>query len=300
VDDSVGRPETIRDNNREGAERPPIKINEVRFNTSTNATNQFIELYNAGAGSVDISNWTLINTQSQWAPVRLATIPAGTNLASGAYYLLGLSTSGLAAPASRGATTINVRSTTGFEAGQQIDVDGETRKIVSVGTAATAMTTIFIPVSTGPWITIPAGATHLPVTNVSGFAVGQKIGIDIGGNFELSTVTAIGKASTQTTLAVVAVKGATNIKVAANPNMTVGDTLTIGTGERKEQATITSVGTSGANGTGVGLATPLKFDHMSGIDVSDVGTGISFFAGHQVPAYQRRRGAGARKRHHVR
>ena len=261
----------------------PIKINEVRFNTSTNSTNQFIELYNAGAASVDISNWTLINTPSQWAPVKLATIPAGMRLASGAFYLLGLSTSGLAAPASTGTTTINVRSTTGFEAGQQIDVDGETRKIVSVGTAATAMTTIFIPVSTGPWITIPAGSTNLPVANASGFAVGQKIGIDIGGNFELLTVTAVGKASTQTTLSAAAVNGATNIKVAANANMTVGDTLTIGTGERKELVTITSVGTTGANGTGMNLATPVRFDHMSGIDVSDAGTGIRFSPATRFP-----------------
>jgi len=261
----------------------PIKVNEVRFNTSTNSTNQFIELYNAGATSVDISNWTLINTPSQWAPVKLATIPAGTKLASGAYYLLGLSTSGLAAPASPGETAINIRSTTGFEVGQQIDVDGETRKIVSIGTAATAMTTIFIPVSTGPWITIPAGSSNLPVANASGFAVGQKIGIDIGGNFELATVTAVGKASTQTTLSAAAVNGATNIKVAASANMTVGDTLTIGTGERKELVAITSVGTTGANGTGVNLAAPLRFDHMSGIDVSDVGTGIRFSPATRFP-----------------
>ena len=46
----------------------PIKINEVRFSAGANATDQFIELYNASAGAVDLSNWTLINTQSQWAP----------------------------------------------------------------------------------------------------------------------------------------------------------------------------------------------------------------------------------------
>ena len=261
----------------------PIKINEVRFNTGSSSTNQFIELYNADANTVDISNWTLINTQSQWAPVKLTTIPAGTKLASGTYYLVGLSASGLTAPVSRGATIINVRSTTGFEVGQRIDVDGETREITSVGTAAAAMTTIFIPVSTGPWITIPAGSTNLPVTNATGFAVGQKIGIDVGGNFELSTVTAVGKASTQTTLAASAVKGATNIKVAANANMTVGDTLTIGTGERGELATITSIGATGASGTGVNLTTPLRFDHVSGIDVSDVGTGISFLPATRFP-----------------
>jgi hypothetical protein len=130
-----------------------------------------------------------MNTQSQWAPVKLATIPAGTKIAGGDYYLLGLSNSGLAAPASAGATTINVRSTTGFSNGQKIDIDGETRTIVSVGTAASAMTTVFIPVATGPWLTVPAGSTNLPVTNATGFAVGQKIGIDIGGNYRLATVT---------------------------------------------------------------------------------------------------------------
>ena len=62
----------------------PIKINEVRFSTGTNSTDQFIELYNASASAVDLSNWTLINTQSQWAPVKLATIPAGTKLAAAA------------------------------------------------------------------------------------------------------------------------------------------------------------------------------------------------------------------------
>ena len=64
--------------------------------------------------------------------------------------------------------------------------------------------------------------------------------------------------------------------------MTVGDTLTIGTGERKELV-ITSVGTTGANGTGVNLAAPLRFDHMSGIDVSDAGTGISFSPATRFP-----------------
>jgi hypothetical protein len=261
----------------------PIKINEVRFSTGTNSTNQFIELYNASARVVDLTNWTLINTQSQWAPVQLATIPSGTKLASGAYYLLGLSTSGLAAPADAGATTINVRSTAGFEAGHKIDIDGETRTIVSVGDAATVMTTLFVPVSTVPWITVLAGSTNLPVTNAAGFAVGQQIGIDIGGNYELARVTAVGKAATQTTLSAAAVAGATNIKVAANSNMTVGDTLTVGTGGRKELVTVSSIGTAGSGGTGVNLAAPLKFDHTSGADVSDVGTGISFSPATRFP-----------------
>ncbi len=261
----------------------PVRINEIRFSTSTNQTNQFIELYNSSASSVDISNWTLINTQSQWAPVKAATIPAGTKLAAGAFYLLGLSGSGLTAPSTKGATIINIRSTTGFEAGQKINIDGENKTIASIGTASSAMTTLFIPVSTGPWLTIPAGSTNLPVTSATGFEAGQKIGIDIGGNYELATVTAVGKAATQTTLATAVVAGATNIKVAANSNMTVGDILTVGTGGRKELVRITNIGSTGANGTGVDLATPLKFDNISGVDVSDVGTGISFTPATRFP-----------------
>jgi hypothetical protein len=254
----------------------PIKINEVAFGSGANATNQFIELYNSSATTIDLSNWTLIHTQSQWAPVKLTTLPAGTRLVSGAYYLLGLSSSGLAAPASSGATVIHVRSTTGLSNGQKINIDGETRTITNIGTPATPMTTVFAPVSTGPWITFPAGSTNLRVTNTSGFAVGQKMGIDIGGNYELVTVTAVGKAATQTTLSAPASAGATNLKLAATANMTIGDTLTVGTGGRKELATIKTVGTTGANGTGVDLAAPLRFDHMNAADVSDVGTGISF------------------------
>ena len=252
----------------------PIKINEVRF--GTNSTDQFIELLNASADAVDLSNWTIIYTQSQWAPVKLVSIPAGTKIAGGGYYLLGLSSSGLAAPAAAGAQIVHVRSVAGISAGQKIDIDGETRTIAGLGTAALAMTTVFIPVSTGPRITIPAGSTNLPVTNAAGFVPGEKIGIDIGGNYELATVSAVGKAATQTTLSAAAAAGATNIKVAANANMTAGDTLTIGTGRLKELVPVRSVGTAGANGSGVDLAAPLQFGHASGIDVSDVGTGISF------------------------
>ncbi len=254
----------------------PVKINEVRLSAGANATNQFIELYSSSSSAVDLSNWTLINTQSQWAPVKLATVPAGTKLAAGGFYLLGLASSGLAAPASPGLANINVRSVTGFVAGQKIEIDGETRTIVDVGTPASAMTTVFIPVSTGPWLTIPAGSTNLPVTNAAGFEVGQRIGIDIGGNYEVATITAVGKAATQTTLSAAAAAGATNIKVAADANMSVGDALTVGTGARKEVVKVANVGTTGANGTGVGLAAPLKLDHAAGVDVSDVGTGITF------------------------
>jgi hypothetical protein len=145
------------------------------------------------------------------------------------------------------------------------------------------MTTVFIPVSTGPWLTIPAGSTNVPVTSAAGFEAGQRIGIDAGGRHELATVTGVGKAATQTVLSVAVSAGATNIKVEANSNMTVGDTLTIGTGGRKEAVVAANVGTAGASGTGVELAAPLKSNHAAGVDVSDVGTGIRFSPATKFP-----------------
>ena len=38
---------------------------------------------------IDLSGWSLIHTPSQWAPIKLAVIPAGTKLASRGFYLLG-------------------------------------------------------------------------------------------------------------------------------------------------------------------------------------------------------------------
>jgi non-reducing end alpha-L-arabinofuranosidase len=268
----------------------PVKINEVGLTAGTNSTNQFIELYNASSVEVDISNWSLTGMQAEWAPVKLGTIPAGTKLSPKGFYLLGLATSGLIAPANSGDNVINVRSITGLESGQQITVDGESCSIASVGTPATPATTLFVLVSTGPWMTFPAGTTNLPVTDAAGFTAGQKIGIDLGGNYEVATVTSVGKAATQTNIAVAAKTGDNTIKVAANSNMSVGDTLIISTGARKEIAVvkrlINVVAAPAGRGFGPGgpapapgeveLMSPLKFDHMVSVDVSDKGTGISF------------------------
>ncbi|HET7896837.1 MAG TPA: hypothetical protein VFL47_04190, partial [Flavisolibacter sp.] len=165
-----------------------------------------------------------------------------------------------------------------------IVIDGETRTITKMGTAATAMTTLFVPVSTGPWLTFPVGTTNLPITNATGFTVGQKIGIDLGGHYEVATVTAVGKAATQTNLVVAAKAGDNTIRVAENVNMTAGDVLTINTGARKEVVKvkrIINVVTTPARGAStqageVELTAPLKLDHMNGVDVAGAGTGISF------------------------
>ena len=69
---------------------PAIKVNEVRTGVAGANTNSFIELYNAGSTPVDISNWTVVyGSATATSNTLLATIPAGTTLAPGAYYVLG-------------------------------------------------------------------------------------------------------------------------------------------------------------------------------------------------------------------
>ena len=62
----------------------PVKINEFRISAGspTNSTDSFIELYNAGASDVDISNWTLTQHPTQQAIFSSVKIPAGTKLAA--------------------------------------------------------------------------------------------------------------------------------------------------------------------------------------------------------------------------
>jgi hypothetical protein len=346
----------------------PIKINEFRVSTNSpaNPTNSFIELYNAGSSDVDISNWTLTEHPTQQAAFSSVKIPAGRKLAAGGFYVVGLSNSGLSIPAHAGDTTINVRSTTDMTVGDTIDIDTgsnlETRKITKVGTAASNSTTLWQPLPDGPVITIPVGSTNVPVTNTSGFVVGEKIALGYGATYptvakaieryEVATVTAVGKPGTQaflgvdapagstnikvtsvsnisvgdkirldidsvghgietvtvtkvgtqsvrTTLSANADAGATNIKVRSGNGFAVGDKIILGTPANQKTYAITAVGTqsrTGASmdftpafaethsngedvvspGTGLDLASPLRFNHAANLPFSNRGTGISF------------------------
>jgi hypothetical protein len=270
----------------------PIKINEFRISAGapTNSTNSFIELYNAGAKDVDISNWTLTEHPTQQAIFSSVKIPAGTRLASRGFYLLGLSTSGLAVPARAGDTTIRVRSTAGMSVGDPIDIDigsgGETRKIAGIGTAAGISTTLWQPLPDGPVITIKAGSTNVPVTSVTGFAVGEKIGIGYGATYptiaraveryEAVTVTAVGKPGTQAFLGADAQAGATNIKVTSVANISVGDKIRLdidSVGHGIETVTVTRVGTQSGrtalSADAAAGATNIKVRSVNGFVVGD-------------------------------
>lgn len=299
----------------------PIKINEFAIDS----TNSFIELYNAGGSDVDISNWTLTHHPTQQPIFSSVKIPAGTKLAARGFYLLGLSNSGLAVPANKGDTVIYVRSTAGMNVGDTIEIGTgsamETHRIADIKTPTVAAptgerggfgggqrggaggpTTVWQPLPDGPVITIPAGATNIPVTSVAGFEVGEKMAIGYGATYptvantvekyEVVTVTEVGKPGTQAWLSMDAKAGDTNIKVSSVANISVGDKIRLdidSVGYGIETVTVTRVGTQSArntfagplrqnedSGTGLDLAEPLKFNHASNMPFSVRGTGISF------------------------
>ncbi len=256
----------------------PVKINEFRIGDgSGNATNSFIELYNAGRSAVDLSNWSLTEHPSRQAVFSSVKIPSGTNLAAGGFYLLGLSNSGLAVAAHEGDRTVYVRSTTGMSVGDAIEIgtgsEMETRKIASVGTPAGleapesrfrrpeapgTPTTVWQPLPDGP-TTIPAGSRRVPVASVDGFEVGQKMAIGYGATFptvaktveryEVVTVTGVGKPGSQAYLAAEAKAGDTNIRVTSVADISVGDRIRLdiaSVGHGIETVKVKHVGTQAA------------------------------------------------------
>ncbi len=281
----------------------PIKINEFRVNAGVpaNSTDSFIELYNGSDRAVDISNWTLTHHATQEPIFSSVAVPAGTTISAKGFYLLGLANSGLAVPARKGDTTVHVRSTDGMAVGGTIEIGSgparETRRIVSVGTAAGAApagpptgggrpgapggaTTVWQPLPDGPVITIPAGSTNVPVTAVNGFEVGQKMAIGYGATYpaiakareryEVVTVTAVGKSGTQAWLSADAKAGDTNIKVSSVANISVGDKIRLdveSVGHGIETVTVTKVGTQSVRST---FAGPLKAgeDPGTGLDLA--------------------------------
>jgi non-reducing end alpha-L-arabinofuranosidase len=241
----------------------PVKINEFRVNSGApdNRTDSVIELYNAGSQSVDLSKWTLTEHPAHQAIFSSVEIPAGTKLAAGSFYLLGLSNSGLAVPAHAGSSTIHVRNTDGMSVGDTINIGTgssmEARKIASLGTAASNHTTLWQSLPEELVVTVPAGSTNVPVEDASGFVVGQKIALGYGSRYpivantveqyEIATVTAVGKPGTQAYLAMDAPAGATNVQVTSLANISAGDKIRLdidSVGHGIETVTVAHVGTA--------------------------------------------------------
>ena len=157
--------------------------------------------------------------------------------------------------------------------------------------AVPAPTTIFIPVSTGPKLSFPAGTEVLPATSLANIEAGRKLGIGLGGDYELVTVTEVGTPATQSNLSEPAKAGDNKLYIDTTADLTPGQELTVDTGDRKEIVIVKGVlvaarkrirqfgepmvPTPPEQGL-VELTQVLRKDHAQGVDVSSPGTGIRF------------------------
>jgi predicted extracellular nuclease len=67
-----------------------VRINEFMTGVTGAGANEFVELYNGGDAAADLSGYRLVyRSSSGTSDVGLGTIPDGTTLAPGAFYLFG-------------------------------------------------------------------------------------------------------------------------------------------------------------------------------------------------------------------
>ena len=65
-------------------------MNEVSTGITGAAANEFVELYNGGTSAVDVSGWKVVyRSAAGTSDTTLVTIPAGTSIAAGGFYLAG-------------------------------------------------------------------------------------------------------------------------------------------------------------------------------------------------------------------
>lgn len=267
----------------------PIKINEVYLSAiGGSVDDQFIELYNAGDEDVDISGLQLDIRRSGWASLNAAVIPQGTVMAPGSFYGIALAPSAVTAPATKGADRLFLSKD--IPAGQDVAIAGSANRIAASGKPAGAFTTVFSPVSTGPRMTVAKGSKNIPVTSTEGFAEGEYMGIDLGGNYEIVKISSVGTPATQTTLKKEANVGDTQVYLETTSTLRPGDVITIDTGARIELAEVKTIVKSVDTPLPrrfwepeqvvepgiVELAKPIERYHMVEVDVSCPGSGISF------------------------
>ena len=246
----------------------PVKINEVGV-----AANSFIELYNAGATAADISGWTLSYAANGVGDTKIATIPAGTKMASDGYYLLG--GAGFAGPPAANQsfpTTIGTMGSlalldaTGSVVVDSVDWSNSiTSGVVVSPLLAEGGCPALMPGGRGGRGGGQGAAVPAVVPRLSVFR--WPNGSDTDSNCADFRVQAA------TTIPVVSAEGATNLKVASVADFGPGQTITIDTGTNQETAVIASVGSAG--GTTVreaarAGATVLPVAGVAGFNSSDM------------------------------
>ena len=67
-----------------------VRVNEVQTGTTGSAADEFVEVVNAGTAAADVGGWKVVyRSAAGTTETTLATIPDGTTIAAGGFYLLG-------------------------------------------------------------------------------------------------------------------------------------------------------------------------------------------------------------------
>ncbi len=147
-----------------------LRVNEVMTGNVGAASDEFVEVFNAGTTAVDAGGFKVVyRSASGSSDTTLATVPAGTTIAPGAFYLLGGS-------AYAGSHTADQSFSTGLAAtGGAVGVRDSTGKLldsVAWGTAANGLgegAVAAAPAAGSSDIRLPDG--HDTEDNASDFAV---------------------------------------------------------------------------------------------------------------------------------
>jgi len=132
-----------------------VKVNEFSVGTAGSLGDEFVELVNAGSASADIGGYRLVyRAAAGTSDVTLVTIPTGTTLAAGAFYLLG-GGSYAGAVGADGSFTAGLASAGGGIALR--NPDGQLVDSVGYGTATNAF--VEGSAAPAPAVTAPPGSS---------------------------------------------------------------------------------------------------------------------------------------------
>jgi hypothetical protein len=132
-----------------------VRVNEVATGTTTSAADEFVELVNAGGAAADVGGWKLTyRSATATSETTLGTVPTGTTLAAGGFYVFGGS-------AYAGARAADQTFSTGLAAaGGGVGIrDANGVLVDSVGWGTAANTFVEATVAAAPPTTAPPGAS---------------------------------------------------------------------------------------------------------------------------------------------
>jgi hypothetical protein len=233
------------------------------------AADSFIELYNSGATPVNISNWKLSYAASGVSDTKIATMPAGTKIASHGYYLI--AGSGYTGPPAANQSFTTSLATIGSlaltDAAGAVVVDSvnwsnsvTSGVVISPALAEGGCPALMPRGRGGRGGTAPPAITHLSIFR-------WPDGADSDSNCADFRVQAAA------TLPIGSLEGATNLKVSSVAEFSPGQKLTIDTGANRETAVVASVGSAGATSAGaatVAGATVIPVAALTGFSPSDM------------------------------